>query len=414
VEKENGALELLDRITSLFESKFIEIARTLPHRAVTNPRLAPLVIHRSSESLDLDNPYWIDLLRIVYSGWTYRLWMVQENILCHDTVMLRGRRLLNWISVGSIPVLFHVELLPGKFRDELLPSLGLKIDEELYREINMAMTHVWTLRLIGNSRSEYTPFSIQSWPTLDFNIFLFSGFECKDPRGRLYAILGISEDAEELGIVPNYEWPESQVFIDMSVRKYLHQQELWLLSNLSAFHNSSDQSIPSWAYRATPQSEIFIIPSNPHPSGQGNIKFKAQNSIMVVKGQVVDRIETVTPSQSFLPGSEEDLLRARQILLNCAIVLERVGVSIGTLASFLHAWICDKSWPTDENNVEVAFHFWCLCLSLANFLAIQNTTGNEPGLSTQVLVVLKSTCELLRSEGRDVQADPYVMMDGRY
>jgi hypothetical protein len=73
--------------------------------------------------------------------------------------------------------------------------------------------------------------------------------------------------------------------------------------------------------------------------------------------------------------------------------------------------ICDKSWPIAENDIEAAFYFWCLYFSSANHLAIGNTTGNGPGLSTQVLLVLKSICELLRNERRDVQADPYIAMD---
>ncbi|PMD31075.1 HET-domain-containing protein [Hyaloscypha variabilis F] len=414
VERENGALELLDRIASLFESEFIEIARTFPNMAVTNPRLAPLIIRRGSKSLDLDNPHWIDLLRIVYSGWTHRLWMVQENILCHNTVMLRGRRLLHWISVASIPALFSMEMLPRKeLRNDRLRSFVRKSVEEL-NQIDAAIAYTWALRQRRDSHNEYTPFIIQRKPVLDFNIFLFSCFECKDPRDRVYAILGISEDARKLGIVPNYELPESQVFIDMSVRFYLHRQKLRLLSNLSAFNNSPDQSLPSWAYRATSRSEDFTVASNPHPWDQGNIKFKAQNSIMVVKGQIVDIIQTAAPPLSFEKGSKEYfIIQARQMLLNCAMVLEHVGVSIGTLASLFHGLICDKSWPTAENDTEAAFYFWCLYFSFANHLAIENTTGNGPGLSTKVLVALKSTCELLRKEGRDVQADPYIAMDDR-
>jgi hypothetical protein len=139
---------------------------------------------------------------------------------------------------------------------------------------------------------------------------------------------------------------------------------------------------------------------------------------MVVKGQIVDTIKTAAPPQFFAQfferGSKEYfIIQARKMLLNFAMVLEHVGVSIGTLASLFHGLICDKSWPTAENDIEAAFYFWCLYFSFANYLAIENTTRDEPGLSTTVLVVLKSICELLRKEEQDVQADPYITMDGR-
>jgi hypothetical protein len=416
IERENGALELLKRITKRFESEFIEIASTVPNMAVINPRLAPLMISRDSEKLVLDSLYWIDLLRIIYSGWAHRLWMVQENILCLDTVMLRGRRLLNWISVGSIPVLFLANLLPRGIRNELWPSLGLEINPE---SIDNAIIHPWRLRMenIHGGRGTF----LRTKPDLAFNISAFVEFGCKDPRDRVYAILGISEDAEELGIVPNYESPESQVFIDISMRIYLQYRTLILLSNISTVGNSPDPSIPSWAYRPTTRCEAFIAASWPHPSSQGNVKFEAHNSIMVIKGQIVDKIEIAAPPQplghqeeNYLDGEERLLKTSRQLIINCAIVLEQLGISVRNLASFFHTWTCNKSWFTGENDVEVAFYFWCLYASLANIVAVRDTTGNELGLSTKVLVVLKSICELLRNEGRDVHDDPYVMMDGRH
>jgi hypothetical protein len=411
VEREQGALELLERITVLFRPHFIEIARTIPNLAITNPRLAPLVINKGDTRLDLDNPYWIDLLHIVYSGWTHRLWMVQENILCQNTLMLRGQCLLNWISVGSIPVLFSINLLPKNLLGAVWPSLGLNIDSD---SMNHAITHPWRLRM-DNDHDGLKTLTANSL-TLGYNIFLFSTFQCKDPRDRVYAMLGISEDSEELGIVPDYQSPESQVLIATSMRIHFHYQNLRLLSNLSALENSTDPSMPSWAYRTVPESEDFVPPFQPHPWDQGNIRFEAQNSIMVIKGRIVDRIKIRSPPQTFRITSSDEMLR--QTLVDFAIILESLGVNLRTVASFFHVFMCDKSWRLFENenddDVEVTFYFWCWYMTWVNKFMIPSKIGDEQSLPTQVLLVLKLMCELLRTEGRDVPDNPCGVIDRRY
>lgn len=185
LKSENGALGLLEEITTLFEPHFVEIARTLPGSAITNPKLAPLMNSEGSTKLDSDHPHWVDLLRIIYSGWTHRLWMVQENILCPNTHMLRGCRLLSWISAGSIPVLFSIDLLPESLLLKLWPLVGLRMDPT---SINGAITRLWRFRMDSN-RPGLSNLTAQS-PTLALTLFLFLDFQCKDRRDRVYAVLG--------------------------------------------------------------------------------------------------------------------------------------------------------------------------------------------------------------------------------
>ena len=71
--------------------------------------------------------------------------------------------------------------------------------------------------------------------------------ECKDDRDRIYAMLGISVDTEDLKIVPNYAQSQRDTFINASVAMYLHSSEgLYLFILLSSRDNLSDSSLPSW------------------------------------------------------------------------------------------------------------------------------------------------------------------------
>ena len=54
---------------------------------------------------------WRRLCEMGYGEWTQRLWMVQEQILNDNAVMLRGPILLPWDRVAAISLLFEVNLL---------------------------------------------------------------------------------------------------------------------------------------------------------------------------------------------------------------------------------------------------------------------------------------------------------------
>lgn len=144
---------------------------------------------------------------------------------------------------------------------------------------------------------------------------------------------------------------------------YRHYCNLRLLGNIGVLDNLSDPSIPSWAYRATRPGEAFSDTSNPHPSKHVNIKFEAGNSIMVVKDQIVDKIETEASPVPFLPISVEGhgniipYETRRHILLNFATAMEHLGVSMKSVTTFFRAWICEKSWPASHNDIDAAFYW---------------------------------------------------------
>jgi Heterokaryon incompatibility protein (HET) len=138
LESKDCALRFLDRIMKHFAPGVIEIAITIPKLARTNPKLVPLAIDPGNIDVDLDDPRWTHLLGIVYSDWTHYLWIVQENILCHQTNMLRGHRILNWISVASIPIYFQMNMLPIAFLEKLWPSLDLNFHPTpLFNDISL-------------------------------------------------------------------------------------------------------------------------------------------------------------------------------------------------------------------------------------------------------------------------------------
>ena len=74
---------------------------------------------------------WRWLLQVAYGERVRRLWIVQEQLLNQDLVMLHGFSLCPWDAVASIPLLFAVQLLPKLYIDhfwqEYLQSSCLQV-----------------------------------------------------------------------------------------------------------------------------------------------------------------------------------------------------------------------------------------------------------------------------------------------
>lgn len=127
--------------------------------------------------------------RILGGPWSTRHWMVQENVLNPNTVCLRGRHTISMNLVNRIAG---------------LNWLGLML-------------------LVESSTNHLQPlFATRAqWCTKEATIqgLLLSHRRrvCTDPRDKIYAILGLANDATGLGIVPDYHKSVAQVFTDLWV-----------------------------------------------------------------------------------------------------------------------------------------------------------------------------------------------------
>jgi heterokaryon incompatibility protein (HET) len=415
LEDENGALGLISQIYEHVQPYLLEMARTIPSLARTNSKLVPLLNHL--QGIDQNNPHWTNLLRIVYSGWTNRIWMVQENVLCPNTVMLRGTRVLDWISVATIPVLFSMNVFEPAFLEKQWPILGFKFHPD---PINDAVKNPWRWRLETAYTGRGTLYKGKL--NLASHLVGFGSLGCQDPRDRVYAVLGMSVDAKELGIIPNYQESASHIFKEVSMRIYHHYQNLKFLSNMSGYDNFSDTSVPTWAYHNSPIIETFIPSySKPHQSTHGDIRFESSNSIMIVKGRIVDKIKIAQPLCPFLQITivgKAIFARnetSRQLLRSSATVLDYMGMSLKSVSSLFYSWTCGDCLPTDRNDVDIAFTVWCKFMNTAYCLVRDDPEFlNEPWFYERFIPTWKSLCDLLKCHDREAHSDPQVEIEDEH
>jgi len=250
-------------------------------------------------------PGWRWLLQQAYGEWTQRLWLVQEQFLNKEVVMLHGLSLLSWDAVVTMALLFDLYMLPLSYR-EVFGRQHLSASGKDLLRIEMSIYGLWHTRKM----QEKAGWSYVGKPLLT-TMAHYQFCECWDYRDRVFALLAISSNAIQLAIVPDYSISSDRVFFDASVRILLAGPDLKLLVYACKWagsnRSSNDQSeirdstflTPSWALRPPP---IFSTPLNiefdictPHPRTWPSC-LNIKSSILVLKGHLVDRISMSTTS----------------------------------------------------------------------------------------------------------------------
>ncbi len=120
-----------------------------------------------------------------------------------------------------------------------------------------------------------------------------------DARDKIYAVLGLACDRNQLGIIPDYGASAAQVYRDTAVRILETHSTLDILGSA---HSNKSLELPSWVPDWSFWSEDIPVPlvhdvtlSSPCfydacARTKSKIRFNAQNSELTVQGIVMDHI----------------------------------------------------------------------------------------------------------------------------
>ncbi|KAF2184619.1 hypothetical protein K469DRAFT_781150 [Zopfia rhizophila CBS 207.26] len=184
---------------------------------------------------------WRWLYDVCFGEWTQRLWMVQEQLLNRNTIMLRGPHVLSWESVAGIVLLASTQILPQglyaafwrrKGRDRIPDGFA---DAVFF--LSITRCHI----VKGNCRLEYT---------LRATMHCLRALQCHDPRDRVYALMSICSDIGKLGIVPDYSHSNTALRFSPKLAQRLIETEmnLHILTDVCTRHPpSASRALPSWA-----------------------------------------------------------------------------------------------------------------------------------------------------------------------
>ena len=212
--------------------------------------------------------------------------------------------MISWDALGLLCALFSKRVLSRRlfdihFKERLSPVLteGSKPSDFL-RDV----VYIWRSR---RKRLQGAAYSIthtgsgmaESKSTLLHNMLVHHLRACSKPCDRVYALLGISADAAQLGIIPDYTVPESLLFQHVSVQILSKESDLLSLIYLCGFwDNLSWPELPSWAIShrtRNPAAEFRMAPDNVavHPQQRYQVNFTADGGFMLLRGRRIDSIK---------------------------------------------------------------------------------------------------------------------------
>ncbi|KAK4184352.1 heterokaryon incompatibility protein-domain-containing protein [Podospora australis] len=215
---DDEAIELLLKIHHHFEPFYG--TPEVEDRDDTEP-----VPHHLRYRVDPSSPAYCRVEDMSRGEWTRRLWMVQENIIHELTVMLWGSRVLPWLALPSYEKLILVNLLP-------VPVLRPSSDGYLAVQLRSTRMARWS-------------------EGVDLRLFhLLSSFQdcfCTYPGDKVFALLGIADDSDLLGIEVDYSQPAREVLIQTASRIINKTEKLDILLNADVpYKVDSGLDLPSW------------------------------------------------------------------------------------------------------------------------------------------------------------------------
>jgi Heterokaryon incompatibility protein (HET) len=357
--KDEEAIELITLLHLNFKPNYPLIIENGWVWAADNYETLPIP---SLNSKYYDHPGWSGLLDIALGEWTQRLWMVQENVLNTNNIMMRGQTILDWIAVAAIPVLCGCYLIPLKKHLHLWDQSRVASNSVIN---SVYTTWVSKVKHWGNHTKSSLPQSL----SLDYNMLWYTGLECADPRDHIFALLSISRDAEKLNISPNYDQSVPEVFINTTIMMMDTKNTSLLLHHAAGSMAFEEPGFPSWClhWKFSVQQLLNEIDFHSHPMDKGYIRFECGNSVLVQKGRIVDELVLTTPAvetaAKWLGSLDENLHRqAIKYFAEINELLNRVGFNLATLSAVHRAMLADEV-PSHESKMDEqdrANHLWHL------------------------------------------------------
>ena len=204
---------------------------------------------------DIFDPRWDAVVNILTRQWFTRLWTVQELVVAHEAAFLCGQNKIQSSLIFSVAALFNTD-------SDLKMVSGL-------RATGIYASMYYDLRKL---------YSTNGHINLLYLLWLTRVLESTEPRDKIFALVGLTEDVENEFI--DYEQTLRDILINLADRILTNDlailigsKPLCLLSYAEARPQSSDLPswVPDWKARDVgfrPLSTI-ILPQNSSDDGNG-------------------------------------------------------------------------------------------------------------------------------------------------
>ena len=234
-------------------------------------------VEQSREAIKnlFNRPYWA------------RMWTQQEGILARDLLFVCAA---NSTPIENIHKFIRVCLY---LRDNTHRARQLKLDEEATWDLHHALNAVLNCTMII-FRSSFGP--DRPAPTFFQLLAAVDTCDSRDPRDRLYALLGIDRN-HELGIEPDYKKGVAKVYAEF-IQQALKKHSCLALNGsngIGAVRINQERitGLPSWVPDFTRRSRNVcdrFQPWNTPVDRKPETEFSKDGLTLTAKGLVIDRV----------------------------------------------------------------------------------------------------------------------------
>lgn len=292
-EKQDGdehAFEYLDRICT----RLHEVEDNLEEERVNTSKIM-------FDQLEIRN----HLVALLQRRWFHRTWVVQEVASAQKAVFLYGSKLLSWETVS-------------KAVTTLRQNTSSAMTFEEASQIRHPQENLFAMEMARRSANGTFPLSL-------FELLLATSFnECSDSRDKVYAVLGLATDWQEIReLTPDYRHditPE-KVFQRFAVWDIKQNRSLRILSCATGNELSPLPSwVPDWRNIKNPDAFSRYNASTRFSAATSmpmRIWFSDHGQVLNVLGEVVDLIKRTGSEPKFsriittIPMQEDCLSRLK-------------------------------------------------------------------------------------------------------
>lgn len=241
-----------------------------------------------NKSLSCENPSanWLALSLFIHRPWFERVWIIQETVLATKTIIRCGNLSVEWESLAIV-----AETL---VRSGVSVSLlALHVDGH----IQLPPRPLGNLINVHRIRS----YRIAKKP-VGFQKLLISCYDFKatDPRDRIFGLLGLATNGEEILLEPDYTASIQDVYIGSTRHLLTQDDSLGLLHVAGTGYPRSVADLPSWVPDWTSIPSIFHFGVNADMAGyhaagdsKANIRADSDSLCIALKGCLIDSVKIV-------------------------------------------------------------------------------------------------------------------------
>ncbi|KAK4443333.1 heterokaryon incompatibility protein-domain-containing protein [Podospora aff. communis PSN243] len=325
------------------------------------PQCAP---DERSKRFGYNRYWWSETLRLFNLRWFHRVWVIQEVALARSARVLLGEYEISWEVIG-----LAASILRTNF-NTLLPTVSQKHTRKTLVGFRTGVLNAYFMYRLSRSQSH----TERMQPDFHQLLTLTRSFDCKDPRDRIYGLIGLpfstSDPEKSPLIIPDYSKSTAEVYLEIATKLIQDSQTLRLLSSIQRpsprsrpdKHGPFDPNIPSWIPQWTFSETQSLIPFETIPLPPSPIQPTPPN--LRVLGTPISIITTTSP-----PGIRADFCIPWYALPTHDPSILNTGIHNGRTVSF----------PLDASGEEITDSMLLRNLSQSNLtqLAMILTAGND-------------------------------------